>query len=59
MPSDEGEEEDEEITSNRSDDDGEEGEKHLRMLQEVTGMPAEAFDGNNFFFFPSFFRAKV
>nr|CAD1833286.1 unnamed protein product [Ananas comosus var. bracteatus] len=43
VPSDEGEE-DEEITSNRSDDDGEEGEKHLRMLQEVTGMPAEAFD---------------
>lgn len=50
MSSDEGEDED--ILSDKSDDDGEDedegggGERHLRMLQEITGIPKEAFDGN-------------
>lgn len=47
MPSDEGEDED--ILSDKSEDEIEEdgGERHLRMLQEITGIPKEAFDGNS------------
>lgn len=42
MPSDEGEDMEE-------DDDGDmDEEKQIRILQETTGMPREAFDGNTF-----------
>lgn len=36
---------DEDILSDQLDDDEDEGDKHLRMLEGITGMPGEAFDG--------------
>ncbi|ONK62915.1 uncharacterized protein A4U43_C07F9440 [Asparagus officinalis] len=36
---------DEDIPSDQSDNDDEEGDKHLRMLEGITGMPSQAFDG--------------
>jgi hypothetical protein len=49
VPSDEGEDEDilsdnEDSGEDENEEDG--GERHLRMLQEITGIPKEAFDGN-------------
>ena len=41
MPSDE----DEDIPSDRSEHEGDERDKHLRMLAGITGMPSEAFNG--------------
>lgn len=35
------------------------GEKHVRMLQSITGLPAEAFKGMNFFSFICFLKRKV
>jgi len=36
---------DEDIPLDQSEDEGDEGDKHLRMLEGITGMPSEAFDG--------------
>lgn len=44
MPSEEGEDMDED-----DNDDGDDEEKQIRILQETTGMPREAFDGKLFF----------
>jgi U3 small nucleolar RNA-associated protein 14 len=40
VPSDEGDDMDED-----DDEDGDDDEKQIRILQETTGMPREAFDG--------------
>lgn len=45
MPSEEGEDMDED-----DNDDGDDEEKQIRILQETTGMPREAFDGKLFFY---------
>lgn len=46
MPSEEGEDMEED-----DNDDGDDEDKQIRILQETTGMPREAFDGKVFFFF--------
>lgn len=46
MPSEEGEDMEED-----DNDDGDDEDKQIRILQETTGMPREAFDGKLFCFF--------
>ena len=46
MPSDEGEDMEED-----DNDDGDDEDKQIRILQETTGMPREAFDGKLFCLF--------